>query len=84
MKATGRPLIVANKTRLMLKLAKAMPVTDRGGPYGRETLRLLRFLDNGLTDGGEVVSLTLRQLFTPQEDSRYLFLLEAESISGPY
>jgi hypothetical protein len=33
------------------------------------------------TDGGEVVSLTLR-LFTPQKDSCYSFLLEAESIPG--
>jgi hypothetical protein len=37
---------------------KAIPVTGRGGPYGCETSRLPHFLDNRLTDGGEVVSLT--------------------------
>jgi hypothetical protein len=41
--------------------------------------RLPHFLDNRLTDGGEVVSLMRRTLFTPQKDSRYSFLLEAES-----
>jgi hypothetical protein len=38
---------------------------------------------NRLTNGGEVVSLTRRPPFTPQEDSWYSFLLEAESIPGP-
>jgi hypothetical protein len=38
---------------------KAIPVTGCGGPYGCKTLRLLHFLDNRLTDGGEAVSLTL-------------------------
>jgi hypothetical protein len=37
------------------------------------------FPDNWLTDGGEVVSLTHRPPFTPQEDSWYSFPLEAES-----
>jgi hypothetical protein len=36
-----------------------------------------------LTDGGKVVSLTCRPPFTPQEDSWYSFLLEAESTRGP-
>jgi hypothetical protein len=42
-------------------------------------------LDNRLTDGGKVVSLTLRPTFTPppQEDSWYSFLLEGESTPGP-
>jgi hypothetical protein len=35
------------------------------------------FTGNRLTDVGKVVSLTLRLRFTPQ-DSRYLFMLEAE------
>jgi hypothetical protein len=39
-------------------------------------------LDNRLTDGGKVVSLTHRPPFTPQEDSWYSFLLEAESTPG--
>jgi hypothetical protein len=59
-------------------------VTGRGGPYGCETSRLLFFLDNRLTDGGEVVSLTRRPTaLYPQEDSWYSFLLEAESTPGP-
>jgi hypothetical protein len=50
---------------------------------GRETSRLPHFLDNRLTDGGEVVSHTLRLPVTPQEDSWDSFLLEAESTAGP-
>jgi hypothetical protein len=38
--------------------------------------RLSHYLDNRLTDGGEVVSLY------PQEDSWYSFSLEAESTPG--
>jgi hypothetical protein len=52
---------------------KAIPVTGRGGPQGSETSKLPHFLDNWLTDGGEVVSLTHRPPFTLQEDSWYLF-----------
>jgi hypothetical protein len=37
---------------------KVIPVTGRGGPWGCKTSRLPHFLDNRLTDGGEVVSLT--------------------------
>jgi hypothetical protein len=44
-------------------------VTVRGGPYGCEASRLTHFLDNPLTDGGEVVSLTRRPPFTPKEVS---------------
>jgi hypothetical protein len=40
-------------------------------------------LDNRFTDGGEVVSLTRRPPFTPQEVSWYSFLLETESTPGP-
>jgi hypothetical protein len=60
---------------------KAIPLTGRGGPYGCETSRFPH-LDNQLTDGGEVVSLTRRPPFTPQEDFWYSFLLDAESTSG--
>jgi hypothetical protein len=42
-------------------------------------MELPHFLDNRLTDGGEVVSLTRRPALTRQEDSWYSFLLEAES-----
>jgi hypothetical protein len=40
-------------------------------------------LDSQLTDGGKVVSLTRRLPCTPQDDSWYSFLLEAESIPEP-
>jgi hypothetical protein len=57
-------------------------VTGRGGPWGSETSRTPHFLDSRLTDGSEDVSLTRRSAFTPQEDSWYSFLLEAESTPG--
>jgi hypothetical protein len=41
------------------------------------------FLDNRLTVGSEVVGLTRRPLFIPQNDPWYSFLLEAESTPGP-
>jgi hypothetical protein len=43
-------------------------------------LRFSHFLDNRLIDGGKFVNPTP---FTPQEDSWYSFLLEAESTPGP-
>jgi hypothetical protein len=48
---------------------KVTTATEREGPQGCETSRLPHFLDNRLTDGSEVVSLTCRPPFTPQEDS---------------
>jgi hypothetical protein len=48
---------------------KTIPVTVRGGPQGCETLRFPHFLDNWLTDGCEVVSLTLRPPFNPRNIS---------------
>jgi hypothetical protein len=56
-----------------------MTVTGRGGPCRCETSRLPHFLDNLLTDGVEVASLTRQPPLTPQEESWYSFLLEAES-----
>jgi hypothetical protein len=70
------------ESRIKVK-GKAIPVTGRGGPQGCETSRLPHLLDNRLTDSCKLVSLTRRPLFTPQEDSWYSFLLEAESIPGP-
>jgi hypothetical protein len=49
------------------KKAKAIPVTGRKGPWGCETSRLPHFLENRLTDGGEVDSLTRRPPFTPRK-----------------
>jgi hypothetical protein len=52
------------------KKGKAIPVTRRGGPYGCETSRLPHFLDNRLTESGEVVSFKCRPaVLYPQEDS---------------
>jgi hypothetical protein len=65
------------------KKGEATPVTCHGGPQGCGTSRLPHFLDNRLINGGQVVSLARRPLFTPQEDSWYSFLLEAESTPGP-
>jgi hypothetical protein len=45
---------------------EAIPVTDRGGPYSCDTSRLSHFLDNRLTDGGDV-SLTRRPPFIPRK-----------------
>jgi hypothetical protein len=50
---------------------KVIPVTGRGGLWGCETSRLPHFLDNRLTDGGEV-SLTHLPPFTP---GRFLVLI---------
>jgi hypothetical protein len=66
-----------------LKKGKAITVTGREDPQGCETSGLPRFLDNRLTDGGEVVSVTRQPPLTPQDDSWYSFLLEAESTPGP-
>jgi hypothetical protein len=44
---------------------KAIPVPRSGGQKGREMSRLPHFLDNRLTDGGEIVSLTHRPPFMP-------------------
>jgi hypothetical protein len=46
---------------------KPIPVTGREDPEGCETSRFLYFLDNRLTDGGEVVSPTRRPPFTPRK-----------------
>jgi hypothetical protein len=62
---------------------KAIPVTGRKGPQGCKTSRFPHFLDNRLMDGNEVVSPTRRPSFTPQKDSWYSFLLEAELTPGP-
>jgi hypothetical protein len=67
----------------MCNKGKSILVTGRVKPFGCETSRFPHFLDNRLTDGGEVVSLTRWPPFIFQEDSWYSFLLEAESTPGP-
>jgi hypothetical protein len=57
----------------MVKKKKVkLSITGHGGPYGCETSKLPHFLDNQLTDGGEVVSLTRQLLFPP---GRFLVLI---------
>jgi hypothetical protein len=51
----------------ILKKGKAIPVTGLEGPQGCETSRLPHFLDDRLTDGGEVVSLMRRLPSTPRK-----------------
>jgi hypothetical protein len=54
------------------KRGKPIHVRNCGGIQGCETSRLPHFLDNRLTDGGEVVSLTRRPAALYfQEDSWY-------------
>jgi hypothetical protein len=52
-------------------------------PLGLQEVEAPTFSDILLIDGGKVVSPTCRPLYIPQEDSRYSFLLEAESTPGP-
>jgi hypothetical protein len=52
-----------------LERGKAIPVTGREGPYGCKTLKVPHFLDNRLTDGRKVVSLTHRPPLTPRKIS---------------
>jgi hypothetical protein len=80
---TRRSGVVYLCTEILIK-GKGTTVIGRGGPQGCETPRLPHFVDNRLTGGGEVVSLTRRQAaLNPQEDSWYPFLLEAVLIPGP-
>jgi hypothetical protein len=58
--------LLSRRPRSKIK-GKAIPVTGREGPSGCETSRLPHFLDNRLTDGGKVVSLTRWPLFTPRK-----------------
>jgi hypothetical protein len=46
---------------------KVISVTGRGGPWVCEMSRLPHFLESRLTDGGEVVSITLRPNFNPKK-----------------
>jgi hypothetical protein len=54
-------------SQMAVRLCKAIPVSGRGGPQGCETSWPPHFLDNRLTDGGEVDSLTRRPPFTPRK-----------------
>jgi hypothetical protein len=66
---------VGRDSKVKVKKIKAIPVTGRGGPLVCETSRLPHLLHNGLTDGGEVVSLTRRPFFTP---GKFLVLISVK------
>ena len=61
---------------------KAVPLQVRRSPEGSRKLRFPDYVTMA-QDGGKVVSLTHRPLFTPRKYSWYSFLLEAESTPGP-
>jgi hypothetical protein len=72
------------KEKKRKKEGKSYPCNRPWRPIGLWDVEDPTFsLDNRHTDGDEVVSLTPRPPFTPQEDSWYSFLLEAESTPGP-
>jgi hypothetical protein len=58
------------------KKRKAIFVIRRGGPKDCETSRLPHFLDNWLTDGGEVVTLTRQPTLIPRKHA-VMYLAEA-------
>jgi hypothetical protein len=58
---------VVQSSFYLLPYLKIIPVTGRRCPYDCETLRLPQILDNRLTDGVEVISLTRRSYFTPRK-----------------
>jgi len=64
------------------KKGKAAPLQAWTGQEGSRKLRLPDFVTTA-QDGGKVVSLTHRPLFTPRKYSWYSFLLETESTPGP-
>jgi hypothetical protein len=64
------------------KINKSFPLQTWTGPEGSRKLRFPDFLTTA-QDGGKVVSLTHRPLFTPRKYSWYSFLLEVELTPGP-
>ena len=61
---------------------KSIPLQAWTGPEGSRKLSFPDFVTTA-QDGGKVVSLTHRPLFTPRKYFWYSFLLEAESTPGP-
>jgi hypothetical protein len=57
--------VVGYFTMLTVKKIKTIPVTGHGGPSGCERSELPHFLDNRLTDGGEIMSLMRRLPLPP-------------------
>jgi hypothetical protein len=59
--------IVTQLPKLKYLVSKDIPLAGHGSLYGYEMLRIPHCLDNRLTDGGKIVSLTHRPLSTPQK-----------------
>ena len=76
--------ILLNKIFITIQYGskKSVPLQARSGPEGSRKLKFSDFMTTA-QDGGKVVSLTHRPLFTPRKYSWYSFLLEAESTPGP-
>jgi hypothetical protein len=77
----GTSILIAVAFSEVKAKSKAIPVTGRGGLYGWKMLRIPHCLDNGLTDGSKVVSLTHLPLYSPESlffCFWYSFLLKAE------
>jgi hypothetical protein len=73
-----KELEITSRIKDVLKKKKSYPCIRPWSPYGWDTSRIPHFLDNRLTNGGEVVNLKRRPRFTPpppQEYSCYSFLL---------
>jgi len=73
---------ITNLKIYYLVFKKSVPLQARRGQEGSRKLRFPDYM-TAAQDGGKVVSLTHRPLFTPRKYSWYSFLLEAESAPGP-
>jgi hypothetical protein len=62
------------------KISKALSIADGGGLYVCEIVWSPRCVDNWLTDGGEVLSLTRQPLSTPQNCSIFLVLISVTAL----
>jgi hypothetical protein len=67
-----------SKHAYLKKKSKAVPVTDLEGLQHCVESMMPHFLVNRFIDGGEVANLKHKPRCTPQKDSWYQFLLEAE------
>jgi hypothetical protein len=61
-----KSLFLCSLPAWFLVKAKAILVTGRGGPLGREKSRLPHFVNNRFTDGGEVVTRSLTEEHSPR------------------
>jgi hypothetical protein len=77
-----RKNIPVRLARTVIKKGKAIPVTGHEVPQGCELSWLPHFLNNRLTDGGEVVSLTPRPAFL-YPSGRFLVLVSVRGWVDP-